>query len=169
MASRYGTVRKVLSSFLAATRSGVTVHSILIAENEPRTEFGKNDVGNPVTNKILLALPENECDVLFSRLEFLPLPRASVLAEKDAPIKYGYFLNEGLASILNIMKTRKSIEVGLCGNEGFVGLPLSVGFTTSPAQVVMQIAGSGFRISAADLPLTLPRCPRLAIALSRFS
>jgi CRP-like cAMP-binding protein len=144
-------------------------HISKLTSNEPSPEFAKNVVGHAVTNKILRALPKTERNLLFSRLEFLPLPLASVLAEKGAPIKFGYFLNDGLASILNIMKTKKSIEVGLCGNEGFVGLPLTVGFTTSPAQVVMQIAGSGFRISAADLPLTLLRCPHLTMALSRFS
>jgi hypothetical protein len=82
------------------------------------------------------------------------------LAEKGAPIKFGYFLNDGLATILNIMKTEKSIEVGLCGNEGFVGLPLSVGFTTSPALVVMQIAGSGFKIRATHLAVILRQCPQ---------
>jgi CRP-like cAMP-binding protein len=135
-----------------------------------KPEFAKNLVdGQPVKNKILLALAKNERSILFSKLEFLPLPLASVLAEKGAPIKFGYFLNDGLASVLNIMEGGKSIEVGLSGSEGFVGLALAVGFTTSPARVVMQIAGSGFKISAADLALALRRCPRLAVALSRFS
>ncbi len=135
-----------------------------------KSELAKNLVGGqPVKNKILLALAKNERSILFSKLEFLSLPLASVLAEKGAPIKFGYFLNDGLASVLNIMEGGKSIEVGLSGSEGFVGLALTVGFTTSPAQVIMQIGGSGFKISAADLALALRRCPRLAIALSRFS
>jgi CRP-like cAMP-binding protein len=139
-------------------------------DRNTESEFAKNLVGGqPVKNKILLALAKNERSILFSKLEFLPLPLASVLAEKGAPIKFGYFLNDGLASVLNIMEGGKSIEVGLSGSEGFVGLALTVGFTTSPAQVIMQIAGSGFKISAADLALALRRCPRLAIALSRFS
>jgi CRP-like cAMP-binding protein len=135
-----------------------------------KSELAKNLVGGqPVKNKILLALAKNERSILFSKLEFVPLPLASVLAEKGAPVKFGYFLNDGLASVLNIMEGGKSIEVGLSGSEGFVGLALTVGFTTSPAQVIMQIGGSGFKISAADLALALRRCPRLAIALSRFS
>jgi CRP-like cAMP-binding protein len=138
--------------------------------NNKSKEFARNLVGGrPVKNRILLALGKDERSILFSKLEFLSLPLAEVLAEKGAPIKFGYFLNDGLASVLNIMETEKSIEVGLCGSEGFVGLPLTVGYTTSPAQVVMQIAGSGFKISAADLVLALRRCPRLTMALSRFS
>jgi CRP-like cAMP-binding protein len=44
-----------------------------------------------------------------------------------------------------------------------------VGFTTSPAQIVMQIGGSGFRINAADLATVLRQCPNLMMALTRFS
>ena len=135
-----------------------------------KSEFAKNIVGGePVKNKILLALAKNERSILFSKLEFVSLPVGSVLAEKGAPITVAYFLNDGLASVLNIMNSGKRIEVGLSGSEGFVGLALTVGFTTSPAQVVMQVGGSGFKISTANLALALRRCPRLAMALSRFS
>jgi hypothetical protein len=39
-------------------------------------------------------------------------------------IKYAYFMNSGVASVLNVMRQGKTIEVGLTGTEGFVGLPL---------------------------------------------
>jgi CRP-like cAMP-binding protein len=138
--------------------------------NKSSSDFSKNVVaGQPVRNKLLLALPGNERDILFSNLEFLPLPLGTNLAEKDGAIKFGYFLNDGLASVLSVMETEKRIEVGLCGNEGFVGLPLTVGFATSPAQIVMQIGGSGFKINAAELVIALRQCPRLTLALARFS
>ena len=116
--------------------------------NNKPVRFSKNVVaGQPVKNKLLLALPKNERAILFPVLAFVPLPVGTKLSEKGASIKFGYFLNDGLASVLNVMQSEKSIEVGLSGKEGFVGLPLTVGFTTSPAQVVMQIGGSGFKIS----------------------
>ena len=85
------------------------------------------------------------------------------------PIKYGYFITSGLASILNVMSDGKSVEVGLSGKEGFVGLPLIVGFGTSPTQAVMQIGGSGFRVAAKDLEGILRRCPQLEKNLQRYS
>ena len=138
--------------------------------NKQSSDVSKNVVGGqPVKNKLLLALPKNERAMLFPALAFLPLPVGTKLSEKGASIKFGYFLNDGLASVLNVMQSEKSIEVGLSGNEGFLGLPLTVGFTTSPAQVVMQIAGSGFRINAAELGPLLRMCPNLAMGLARFS
>ena len=67
------------------------------------------------------------------------------------------------------MTSKKLIEVGLCGSEGFVGLPLTVGFKTNSAQIIMQIAGSGFKIRAKDLVSLLEVCPVLALALARLS
>jgi CRP-like cAMP-binding protein len=125
--------------------------------------------GQSVRNEVLLGLPESERDTLFPKLSFLALPVGTNLAEKNTTIKFGYFLNDGLASVLSVMANEKSIEVGLCGREGFVGLPLTVGFTTSPAQIVMQIGGSGFRVSGTDLVTVLRRCPNLALALARLS
>jgi CRP-like cAMP-binding protein len=125
--------------------------------------------GHRLRNKILLALPDNERAATFPKLEFVSLPSCTVLAETGAPIEFGYFVNAGLASVLHIMANKKTIEVGLCGREGFVGLPLTVGFTTSSGHVLMRVAGNAFRICAKDLVATLRQCPRLAIALQRYS
>ena len=50
---------------------------------------------------------------------------------QDSGFTHGYFVNDGLASVLNVMADGKSVEVGLAGKEGFIGLPLIVGLSTS--------------------------------------
>ncbi len=124
--------------------------------------------GQQLRNKILLDLPDEESALLFSKLEFVSLPVRTVLNEVDEPIKFAFFMNDGLASILSMTSDGKSVEVGLCGREGFVGLPLTAGLNTSPTRVIVQVAGSGFRISAKHLLGALRECPRLATALQRF-
>jgi CRP-like cAMP-binding protein len=124
--------------------------------------------GQRVRNKILLALPNVESAALFSKLEFVSLPVRTILNEVDEPIKFAFFMNDGLASILSMTSDGKSVEVGLCGSEGFVGLPIVAGFKTSPTRVIVQVAGSGFRISAKHLLAALEDCPKLAIGLQRF-
>ena len=125
--------------------------------------------GNAVHNAILADLTSKDCKAVLSKLEFVQLPVHMVLNEMAEPIKHGYFINSGLASILNVMSDGKSVEVGLSGKEGFVGLPLIVGFGTSPTQVVMQIGGSGFRVRAQDLGDILRKCPILEKCLQRYS
>ncbi len=129
--------------------------------------IGKDD--QPLRNKILLEMPGKERDTIFRFLDLVQMDTHAVLHEAGELISHAYFLNDGLASILNVMGDGKSVEVGLTGNEGFVGLPLIVGFSTSPSRVVAQVAGSAFRISAGNLAEALRQCPMLQRQLNRFA
>jgi CRP-like cAMP-binding protein len=125
--------------------------------------------GNQIRNLILLGLPAREFDAMLNKLEFVELPNGSVLNEEGEQIKFAYFINGGLASVLNVMSDGKSVEVGLTGKEGFVGVPLIVGFSTSAARVIMQVQGSAYRITAADLAKVLSRCSTLGKKLNCYS
>jgi len=126
-------------------------------------------LNNKLQNLILLSLPAKERDPVFKSLEFVDLPTPSVLHEAGEPIKFAYFIESGLASVLTIMLDGKSVEVGLAGKEGFIGLPLIVGLSTSATRVIMQVGGSAQRINTKDLLKLLPTCPVLAKRLSRYS
>ena len=130
----------------------------------PQTVPGNQEV----QNTILLSLPANEFDTVFPRLVFFELPKHVLLNEIAEPIEWAYFVNSGLASFLNVMADGKSVEVGLTGKEGFVGVPLLAGFSTSPSRAVMQVDGSAFRISPVDLQAALEVCPNLNRSLQRF-
>ena len=124
--------------------------------------------GQPVENEILLALPAPERDVIFPQLAFVDLRTHDVLHEPGEPINFGYFLNTGMTSILTVLPEGKSVEVGLTGKDGFVGLPLIVGFSSGPTQAVVQIAGNGFRIGARGITQAVRQCPVLANRLQRY-
>lgn len=124
--------------------------------------------GQPVENEILLGLPQKEREVIFPQLTFVDLRTHDVLHEPGEPIKFGYFLNTGMTSILTVLTEGKSVEVGLTGKDGFVGLPLIVGFSSGPTQAVVQIAGNGFRIAARGIAQTVRQCPILANRLQRY-
>ena len=66
------------------------------------------------------------------KLEFVRLLLHQVIHEAGEKVKSGFFINSGLASVLAVQPDRKSVEVGLIGSEGFVGLPLLVGVRTVP-------------------------------------
>lgn len=128
-----------------------------------------NGSNHAIQNAILLSLPPKECHRIFGKCQVIDLPKHTVINEIGAPIKFSYFMNSGLASILSVMSSGKSVEVGLVGREGFVGLPVTAGFTSSPTRAVMQVGGNACRISAPDLKDCLRKCPALEIALKRFS
>jgi CRP-like cAMP-binding protein len=120
-------------------------------------------------NEILKALPERDRSALLAKLEFVDLPIQTILNEAEQPIKFGYFVNAGLASVLSVLSDGKRVEVGLAGKEGFVGIPLLVGFSSSPTRVVMQIAGTGFKIRSSDLIDMIRKLPQLEKLLQRYS
>jgi CRP-like cAMP-binding protein len=116
----------------------------------------------------LLNLPAEASRIVHTQLVFLPLRAQEVLNEAGEPIKYAYFMNSGLASVSNVMEDGRSVEVGLTGREGFVGVPLLVGFESSPNRVMVQIEGSAFRLKAPLLVDFLHSCPSLESRLQRY-
>lgn len=125
--------------------------------------------GNQIHNEILLSLPREECNLFFSKLEFMRLNHLQMLHEVGDTIRSVYFCNSGMISTLNVFPDGKSVEVGLIGKEGFVGLPLIAGFRSSALRVNVQISGSAFRVDADALTETLVHCPSLALRLHQFS
>jgi len=99
----------------------------------------KGDGNNPILNEILLGLPPKECDLIFSKLEFVRLKTHQLLHEPGDILRSAYFCNSGLISILSVFPDGKSVEVGLVGKEGFIGMPLVVGFRTAVTRAIVQI------------------------------
>lgn len=125
--------------------------------------------GRNTGNMILAGLPHKERARILANSELVSLPARTILNEMAGAIEFGYFLNSGVVSIIRVMTDGKSVEVGLTGREGFVGLPLVVGYTTSPTRAIVQIEASAFKIRAHDLIKALGNCPRLEESLQRYS
>jgi CRP-like cAMP-binding protein len=102
-------------------------------------------------------------------MEFVRLKLHQVLHEPGEDIRSGYFLNNGLGSLLTTHPDGKTVEVGLTGKEGFIGLPVIFGFKSSALRVVTQGEGTAYRIEVDTLLRMLPRCPELEKQLQRFS
>jgi CRP-like cAMP-binding protein len=119
-------------------------------------------------NGILRRLPRKEFKTIFPKLALVSLPLHSILNEAAKPIVHCYFMRSGLASILTVLTNGKIVEVGLTGAEGFVGLPLVAGLKSSASRVIVQVAGSAFRIRAGDMIVALAHCPSLRKSLGQF-
>jgi CRP-like cAMP-binding protein len=130
---------------------------------------GASSHGQEIQNFILLDLPAEQRRAVLEKCELVQIPAQFVLNEMTEPIEYGYFVNGGLVSILTVMSNGKSVEVGLTGKEGFVGLPLVVGFKTSPNRAIAQVAGTAFRVAPADLEDLLLSSPGLEKRLQRYA
>lgn len=138
------------------------------ARPSPKTLRADGD-GNHIHNEILLELSGKDCQALLSKLELVRLKVHTVLHEAGDSLKSAYFCNTGMISILSVFPDGKSVEVGLVGKEGFIGLPLVAGFKTTPTRAVAQIDATAFRVDGDTLVSFLKQCPKLERRLQQFS
>jgi CRP-like cAMP-binding protein len=125
--------------------------------------------GKPVGNIILLSLPDREYHVLRAHLEPTKLPQYQILHQPGEKIDFTYFLNDGMASIVALSRDGRSVEVGVVGKEGMVGMPLTVGLLRGTFRVIMQMSGSGLRMRSEVFQDVLVSTPTLRAELSRFA
>jgi CRP-like cAMP-binding protein len=128
-----------------------------------------NTEGKPVSNLILLSIPDSDYNALRPHLEYVDLPNHLILHEGGGRLEFAYFLNRGLISLVVVMKDGTTAEAGIVGNEGFIGTAAAVGLPRSPLQAVVQITGDGHRIAVAALQTVLESTPRLRLMLNRYA
>ena len=98
----------------------------------------------PRINGLLATLPRKEYERMLPSLEEIPLLYEKVLYEPGALILDVYFPTSGIVSLLAAVEDRATLEVGLVGREGMVGLPLFMEVKTSRNRAVVQ--GAGFAL-----------------------
>lgn len=92
-----------------------------------------------------------------------------MLHEVGDTLKSAYFCNTGMISILTVFSDGKSIEAGLIGKEGFVGIPLVAGFRSASTRAVVQVEATALRIDAEALSGFLQQCHVLERQLQQCS
>jgi CRP-like cAMP-binding protein len=128
-----------------------------------------NGEGKHVVNKVLLAMPDDEYELMRTDLTFVDLPDHLSLHEPTQNIEFVYFPNRGMVSQVVVTKDGRTVEVGVVGNEGCVGAGFAVGMSRSSVREIMQIAGDGFRMMGNALERILRSAPQLQVILNRHS
>ena len=123
--------------------------------------------GSPVSNLVLLQIPDDEFSVLQPYLESFVFENAARLEPKSRRIEAVYFLNRGIGSMLVETADGRSVEVGVIGREDMIGLPVAAGFDEFTSSVVMQVPGDGLRLPTSALERVLPELPELKALLLR--
>src|ERR1700732_3632413 len=136
-----------------------------VAEAGERTNID----GKHVSNKVLLATPDNEYQLMRPDLTYVNLPHHLSLHEPTENIEFVYFPNRGMVSQVVVTKDGRTVEVGVVGNEGYVGAGLAVCLNRSSVREVIQIAGDGFRMMGNALERILRSSPNLQTILSRHA
>src|SRR5215213_11272920 len=108
---------------------------------------GFNHQSVPIENHILRSFPPSDFERISPHLQPVQLNHSEVLNEVDEVIQSVYFPNLAIVSLIAQDATGQSVEVGVVGFEGVVGLSSAFGVDKSPYQVMVQLPNSGFRLS----------------------
>jgi hypothetical protein len=117
-------------------------------------------------NLLLAALPRKERARLDLHLEPVTYDQGEVLILPDEPIEHVLFPYDMVTSTIQDMSDGSSLEVGLMGIEGMIGIQFWLRQKTTPTRTIVQVPGSGLRMKAGvfkrevmDKPSPLTRTP----------
>jgi CRP-like cAMP-binding protein len=120
------------------------------------------------SNLLLSRLNANEMRVLRPHLEHVYLTEGEVLAHPGDAVNYLYFVESGVLCIVSYLQNGDSIAVAATGNEGVGGAFAILGKNVIPYRLLVQIAGSAYRIEAGALRQQLKSCGELLDLVHRY-
>lgn len=124
--------------------------------------------GRIVLNRILAAIPENEFRQLRPHLQPVAFLSHATLYEPHQRLEFLHFPNDGLLSLVVAFVGGKTVEAGIVGKEGFVGIPATIGMDRSPLREVVQVTGDGLRIAASAIRDAWHSAPELRRKIEEF-
>jgi CRP-like cAMP-binding protein len=107
-----------------------------------------SNLGRPLDNKLLAALPRDQFDRLLPHLTSISLPQGLVLYEAGDEVDQVYFPHYGMLSLLAVLRDGKAIETATVGREGVVGAMAGLGLYKSLVRVVVQMPLALSKIAA---------------------
>jgi CRP-like cAMP-binding protein len=114
-----------------------------------------------ISNRILLSLPDSAFSQLQPNLEYLETANGKVLDHANAPVKFVYFVNRGIVSLVKTMRDGRTVEIGVIGIEGITDPHVLFGIDKAILETVIQIPGSAVRIRTEALAKVMEKEPAL--------
>ena len=108
-------------------------------------------------NRILAALPKAEFERLAPHLTRSALTYKRSLSRGGEIINDVCFPDSGVCSVMSVMRTGATAEVGTIGNEGVTGVALFFGDASDPSDSLIQVPGSGRMLPASEFRKELAR------------
>jgi CRP-like cAMP-binding protein len=119
-------------------------------------------------NSLLAELTGRDLAQLSPRFQLVQFEAGETVYSSDHLIESVFFPLTAVASRLSILEDGSTVEVGLIGRDGVIGLSALIGTGRTKNWTVIDIGGSAIRLRAAALREALNRMPSLASALSLY-
>jgi CRP-like cAMP-binding protein len=123
---------------------------------------------NQSRNTLLSQLPVEQFERLQRHLQLLGLEVPQPIYEPNQPIRYAYFPESGMISVVSVMEDGRSIEVGTIGREGIAGGMVLMDVDRVPYRYFTQLNGQAQRIEVSRLKEEAERSPELRTLILRY-
>ena len=120
------------------------------------------------SNLILASLSKTARLQLLREAELIEFKFGEIVYEYEAPIRHVYFPIDSYISLVTPSGAAESIEVGMIGNEGILGLTVLLDVSTSPLVAVVQGPGTALRLSLRRFLDAVEELPTLRTSLNRY-
>lgn len=120
-------------------------------------------------NALLAALPTRERNDAHRASQMFPLEFGARILEAHTRSQHAYFPIRGAVSLIRTLSSGPTVEVGVVGNEGMVGVNIFLEAPTQLNDVIVQGAGSAWRMSAENLLARFQRNGEVQRQLLRFT
>lgn len=135
-----------------------------------RPKSRRGESAAPENNSLLRSLSSADYEKAMEHAVIVPLRLRQDLVEAGEPMRYAWFPQSGMLSLVNDMDDGKtSIEVGVIGREGVAGLALFHGREAQPLRILVQIAGAATRIPAEAFEAVINDAPTLREILHSYT
>ncbi|MBL8200501.1 MAG: Crp/Fnr family transcriptional regulator [Chromatiales bacterium] len=120
-----------------------------------------------IQNRLLAAAPFKVRKHLLARCEKVQLALGEVVCRPGEAMHHVYFPLESFVAMVAPMADG-TIQVGMVGNEGMVGISLMLGVRDSSLHGLVQGSGSAWKIAAGPFRQEVDRNPGLRQVLNRY-
>ena len=101
-----------------------------------------------VRNIVLAGLVAAEYKHIVPKLERVTLTAGQTVYRAEQKIEAVYFPEDAVVAIIDRMQGGRTVEVGIIGREGIVGMNVFLGGAITPDEAIVQIAGDAMCMSA---------------------
>ena len=138
-------------------------------KSEQQSGALSSDSQTALRNRLLLSISPSELRGLRQQLEPHRFRQHEILHEPSERLRFAYFPNDGLISLVVSTEDGGTVEVGMVGREGFAGLAGAVGLRRTLLRQIVQMPGEGYRMKIECLEELVKSSRHFQTAICRYA
>lgn len=120
-------------------------------------------------NRLLASLGSHEFSLLQHDFREVPVTQGQLLEERGQRVDAVYFPQSGMISLIVEMPDAETIEVGMVGLEGAIGLNVGLGSRIASVTSLVQVSGACLKISASRFRVVVAQSEHLRELIVRYN